>query len=264
MNMWGKMSDIEESIKQSLQEIEASHHVRILYACESGSRAWGFESQDSDYDVRFLYVRPQSAYLMLDAPRDVIELPIAGDLDINGWDIFKALRLFRKSNPPLLEWLFSPIVYQESSSAIQALREIAQRRYSTPALFYHYLHMARTNHRQYLLGKSEVILKKYLYAIRPLIVLLFLEQQQRLPSTNFLATLAQVRLPEAVRAHILMLIERKLQGTELGAAPPDEVLDAFIATRLEEWQSRLSSAGDTLKDSQELEPLLQRILAQMD
>src|SRR5258708_3227055 len=98
------MHEREADIQQACHTIEAQEQVRILYACESGSRAWGFASHDSDYDVRFLYVRPQRAYLRLDLPRDVIERPIVDDLDINGWDIFKALRLLRKSNPPLLEW----------------------------------------------------------------------------------------------------------------------------------------------------------------
>lgn len=102
---------MQERIQSALQTIAIEEQVYILYACDSGSRAWEFASHDSDYDVRFLYVRPKSAYLKLEQPRDVIERPIVDDLDINGWDIFKALRLLRKSNPPLLEWLFSPMVY---------------------------------------------------------------------------------------------------------------------------------------------------------
>src|SRR5581483_4238741 len=131
------------------------------------------------------------AYLRLDTPRDVIERMV-GELDMSGWDIFKALRLLRKSNPPLLEWLFSPVVYMENSPAIAELREIAQRLYSSTSLHYHYYHMANGNYRQYLQDKTEIILKKYLYVLRPLVALLFLEQQQQLPSTNFLETLAQV------------------------------------------------------------------------
>ncbi|WP_025704407.1 DNA polymerase beta superfamily protein, partial [Paenibacillus graminis] len=99
------MSDIHTSIIRELRTIESEENVRILYACESGSRAWGFPSRDSDYDVRFLYLRCPEAYLSIFEQRDVIERPISDLLDINGWDLKKGLTLFRKSNPPLLEWL---------------------------------------------------------------------------------------------------------------------------------------------------------------
>ena len=103
--------NVREEVNRRLDAIEADSGARILYACESGSRAWGFASADSDYDVRFVYVRPRDWYLSidLDRRRDVIELPIEDELDVNGWDLPKAPRLFRNSNPPLLEWLGSPI-----------------------------------------------------------------------------------------------------------------------------------------------------------
>ncbi|MFM7592353.1 MAG: DNA polymerase beta superfamily protein, partial [Isosphaeraceae bacterium] len=110
------MKDVNTLIREKLDEIEIEERVQILYACESGSRAWGFPSIDSDYDVRFIYIRQSLDYLCLDEPRDVIERPIVGDLDINGWDLRKTLKLFYKSNPTLMEWLLSPIVYLEKSS----------------------------------------------------------------------------------------------------------------------------------------------------
>ena len=105
-------------ITSILKEIEARHGVAILYACESGSRGWGFASQDSDYDVRFIYQNPRNWYLSIDEKRDVIELPINDELDINGWDLRKALRLLRKSNPALFEWLSSPIVYRQDEEFV--------------------------------------------------------------------------------------------------------------------------------------------------
>ena len=102
--------DMKEQIIARLRELEEKENIKILLAVESGSRAWGFESPDSDYDVRFIYVRNKDDYLCLEEPRDVIELPIEGDLDINGWDLRKALRLLYKCNPTLSEWLKSPIV----------------------------------------------------------------------------------------------------------------------------------------------------------
>jgi uncharacterized protein len=104
---------ILDEIQACLSDIEKTHQVKIIYSCESGSRAWGFPSADSDYDVRFLYLHPVDWYLSIEDKRDVIEVPIKNKLDITGWDLRKALQLFRKSNPPLLEWLGSPIVYWE-------------------------------------------------------------------------------------------------------------------------------------------------------
>lgn len=108
---------MQQLIVKKLEEIERQDHVRILLAVESGSRAWGFASEDSDYDVRFIYVRPRNDYLRLEKFRDVIELPLEGELDINGWDLDKTLRLLRSSNPTLFEWFSSPIVYRETPFA---------------------------------------------------------------------------------------------------------------------------------------------------
>src|SRR5438045_8726086 len=124
---------MEERIKAALTEIERDEGVRIFYACESGSRAWGFPSADSDYDVRFLYVRPRDWYLSVDVERkrDVIERPITDELDVSGWDIRKALMLLKKSNPPLLEWLGSPIIYRETLTIADRLRSLLPAYYST-------------------------------------------------------------------------------------------------------------------------------------
>lgn len=113
--------EIREEILKRLHQAEAEHEVRIIYACESGSRAWNFASPDSDYDVRFFYVRPQEWYLSFDIERrrDVIEYPIVDDIDCNGWDIRKALYLFTRTNGALLEWLRSPIKYIDTGSVAQ-------------------------------------------------------------------------------------------------------------------------------------------------
>src|SRR5947208_3039805 len=117
---------MKERIELQLDEIETRHNATILYAVESGSRAWGFASENSDYDVRFIYIRPIRDYLRIQPIRDVIELPIVDDLDVNGWDITKALNLFRSSNPPLLEWLNSSIIYRETGELAGSLRNLAR------------------------------------------------------------------------------------------------------------------------------------------
>lgn len=133
--------DIREELNSRLMKIEATENVTIIYACESGSRAWGFASIDSDFDVRFIYIRPGEWYLITDIERrrNVIERQVDNVWDINGWDLRKALQLLSKSNPPLLEWLKSPIIYREHKELTAKLRNIAVNYYSATACFYHYL-----------------------------------------------------------------------------------------------------------------------------
>ena len=138
-------SPVFTRVRDALADLEATRDVRVLYACESGSRAWGFASRDSDYDVRFLYVHRRDWYLSVDDRRDVIEQSIANDLDVSGWELRKALRLLRKSNPPLLEWLRSPVVYRHDPLFAAEFGALASEFYSPRRCFAHYLHMARGN-----------------------------------------------------------------------------------------------------------------------
>lgn len=254
------MDKNRERIDAALHMIEQEEQVDILYACESGSRAWEFASQESDYDVRFLYVRPLEAYLELDLPPDVIERPLVDELDINGWDIFKALRLLRKSNPPLLEWFNSPIVYMETSPVVAKLRAFALKNYAPPALFYHYRHMASGNYHQYIEQKTAVPLKKYLYALRPVIALRFIEEQKSFPPTSFLQTLARVKLEPEVREHIERLVAQKLAGEEMGLGDADEVLNIFIETHLARWDKPDAVRVDNHAITRQLNELLREIL----
>ncbi len=167
-----------EEILARLGDIEKEENVTIFYACESGSRAWGFPSEDSDYDVRFLYLRPRDWYLSIDVEekRDVIERPISEMLDISGWDLRKALKLLRKSNPPLLEWLNSPTVYQQDFTITDKIKELVPEYYSPIACLHHYLHMAQGNYREYL--KGEIVwVKKYFYVLRPLLAINWIEKE---------------------------------------------------------------------------------------
>lgn len=259
--------DKNTAIQATLDQIEADHHVHIIYACESGSRAWGFASTNSDYDVRFIYARHPQEYLRLDMSRDVIELPIKDDLDVNGWDIFKALRLLRKSNPPLLEWLVSPIVYRgDETPAIQTLRDLARDGFSLATLRYHYWHMARGNWQQYLQGRSEALLKKYLYVLRPLTTLLYLEQHKTLPPVNFIDTLWTIQMSSEVLHHIIALIERKCAGEEMGMGAVDPVLHGFIEEQMARMEDHIIPEHDAKRRvalSQGCEEWLDKVLKAM-
>ena len=159
--------EMEARIKEELNKIEAAEDVRIIWSAESGSRAWGFASPDSDYDVRFIYVRNRKDYLRLNPVRDVIEWQLDEVLDISGWDIRKALQLLYKSNPTLFEWYNSPIVYRETEEA-QWLKDMLPQYFSMKKSLYHYLSMAKSNYHKYLQGE-EVRLKKYFYVLRPIL-----------------------------------------------------------------------------------------------
>jgi predicted nucleotidyltransferase len=227
-----------------LREMAAAEGVTVLYACESGSRAWGFPSRNSDYDVRFLYVRPRAWYLSIDVERrrDVIERPITDDLDLSGWDLRKALGLMRKSNPPLMEWLRSPIVYHEDEAQMEGLRALVPAYYSTQAAGYHYLRMAQRNAEAYL-GGATVKHKKYLYVLRPLLAVRWIEADAEgadlgpVP-TPFADLVARMVEDDALRDAIARLVARKRAGDELDDGPRLPTLHAFIHAELARHEGR--------------------------
>jgi predicted nucleotidyltransferase len=219
------------AVVEELRRIEQMHDVRVLYACESGSRAWGFASRDSDYDVRFLYVHPQDWYLCIDDRRDVIEEPISADLDISGWELRKALRLLRKSNPPLLEWLRSPVVYAQDERFLREFRALAVGYYSPTRCFKHYLHMASGNARDYLKGEM-VWLKKYLYVLRPMLACRWIERGMGEPPMLFDELVEGVVAEPEVQDAIAHLLAQKKTGDERNRAPRMEVLSRFIEAEL--------------------------------
>lgn len=229
-----------DEIRKRLLGIQEAENVRIFYACESGSRAWGFPSKNSDYDVRFLYLREPEWYLSIDVEhkRDVIELPIVDDFDINGWDLRKALNLLRKSNPPLLEWLNSPIVYLENEELATKFKNLVPKCYSPIACMYHYLHMARGNFRGYLKG-ATVSVKKYFYVLRPILAIKWIEASSDVVPMEF-ETLVENLLPNSeLREQIVRLIERKKLGDELKREPRIEVISNFIETEMERLASKI-------------------------
>ena len=156
------------TVLANLAEVERRHEVTVLFACESGSRGWGFASPDSDYDVRFIYVHRLPWYLTVAPGRDVIEQPLSGELDVSGWELRKALGLLRASNPTLLEWLRSPVVYRQEQPWAERLHLLAEQGFSPVRGYHHYVAMARKNLRAHLQG-DVVRYKKYFYVLRPLL-----------------------------------------------------------------------------------------------
>ena len=216
-------------IHQKLKTLEHEHDVRILYACESGSRAWGFASPDSDYDVRFIYAHRKEHYLSVDDQRDVIELPINDVLDINGWELRKALKLLRKSNAPLYEWLQSPIMYQADAGFLQEIKGLLPEYFSQRAAMHHYLSMARGVFENELSG-PEVRLKKYFYALRPILACRWIADQATVPPME----LGQLRVSLSVELNDMVddLLRQKAVENERSMIRRLDLLDNFIATQI--------------------------------
>lgn len=220
----------------------------MLLAVESGSRAWGFASPDSDYDVRFLYVRPKEYYLRLEKRRDVIEFMLDDVLDINGWDIDKTLRLMHGSNPTLFEWLSSPIVYAEHPFAAR-LREASREYFLAKPGLHHYLSMAAGNFREYLKGET-VRLKKYFYVLRPLLACRHILEHGTPPPMLF-DTLLRSQMNETLMPEVERLLEQKLLTPELGEGPRVDALNTFIEAELLALRERIGRLPEKPKPSWE-------------
>ncbi|MNB71992.1 putative nucleotidyltransferase [compost metagenome] len=255
------MSDINQVILEELRSIEEEEGVRILYACESGSRAWGFPSKDSDYDVRFIYIRPVDWYLSIFDKRDVIERPISERLDINGWDLRKALNLFRKSNPPLLEWLQSPLVYKENRLITEQIREISPLTFSPKSCIHHYLHMAKGNYRDYLQG-DQVKIKKYFYVLRPILACEWIEKYDAMPPIEF-DRLVEDLVPaeSSLRTVIDGLLFRKRAGDEMDFEARINPINDFLEERIAYYERTAPGMrpGDGNQD-QQLDDLFRTML----
>jgi len=226
--------NITNQIQTELARIERQYRVRVFYAVESGSRAWGFASRDSDFDVRFVYAHDCDWYLAVDERRDVIEEPISEGLDISGWDLRKALRLLRKSNPSLLEWIKSPIVYQADSTFALLFGLLASEFYSPERCFRHYLHTAQGNYRG--MAESDTMrLKKYFYVLRPLLACRWIERGLGAVPMKF-ETLVDSMVDDAnLRFHIAVLVARKRAGEELDVSQKNPPISAFIERELERF-----------------------------
>ncbi|WP_448622750.1 nucleotidyltransferase domain-containing protein [Dickeya fangzhongdai] len=232
---------MRERVRGVLMDVEQQFGVRVLYACESGSRGWGFASPDSDYDVRFIYVHPPEWYLRVEPARDVIELPIDDELDVSGWELRKALGLLKRANPTLMEWLDSPVVYRQDAEVMAQVRALASNHFSPGRARYHYLSMARKNFRGYLQGES-VRLKKYFYVLRPILAVLWIEADKGCPPMCFESLLAGTVTDPNLLAEIahLLHIKRQCGEAEYGARLPH--IHAFIERQLNRERPLLDEA----------------------
>jgi predicted nucleotidyltransferase len=221
---------MNQRILNKLEELERKHDIKILYACESGSRAWGFHSGNSDYDIRFIYVHKLSWYLSVTENRDVIE-EITGELDLSGWELRKALKLLAKGNSAIIEWINSPIVYLSDPEFTLELNILADTNFNIKSAIYHYIHMAKNNYNSYIKGRSYVSVKKYLYVIRPLLNCMFMQNYRSMPPASMDLSMGLLE-PFKAYSEVVVLIKAKKAGKELGQGPSSRVLNDFIEESL--------------------------------
>ena len=222
---------MRDTILSKLKDIEERENIKILHCVESGSRAWGFASPDSDYDVRFIYVRPKEFYLRLDKTRDVIEWQLDDTLDINGWDIKKALTLLRGSNPTFFEWNSSPIVYKTTEEWNQ-ISKMINNYFVKKSGLYHYLSTAKSNYREYLNGET-VRLKKYFYVLRPLLACRWILAEGTPPPMLF-TDLMEKYLDEEIKPDVEKLLDLKMNSPEIGEGKRFDRVNAYIDQSMEE------------------------------
>ncbi|SFD31851.1 hypothetical protein SAMN05518672_1011600 [Chitinophaga sp. CF118] len=249
-------------IIDKLLSIEKEQQVKILYACESGSRAWGFASPDSDYDVRFIYARPAADYLSIRERKDVIEIPVNEVLDISGWDIRKALQLFLKSNAPLYEWLQSPVIYKEYGGFKEEFFSLASSYFSSRAGCHHYISMARNTFENDLQGEM-IKMKKYFYALRPLLAALWIIEKRTVPPMEF-DQLRTLVTDEQWHTVIDDLLEKKKVADEKGTITPVLLLQEWIATTLAYCQEQSKDRPALQNDTQELDLLFRKYISSND
>ena len=222
-------------VGEALARVRAEQGVHLPLAVESGSRAWGFPSPDSDWDVRFVFVRPVAQHLTPWPARDVIELPLTAELDVNGWDLGKALKLLLKGNAVVIEWLTSPLVYEVDPALRDDLLAFAARFTRREAVGRHYLHLGLRQDREFLAGREVVPLKKLFYGLRPAAALRWLAQRpgEAVAPMSLPVLMAQGAPPAEVAALTAGLIARKAATREMGEGPAPPALLAFMRGEFE-------------------------------
>jgi hypothetical protein len=252
----GMAADRVARVDAMFEAIEREHGVKIALAVESGSRAWGFPSPDSDYDGRFLYVRPIDDYLSVWPRRDVIEFPPDGEIDVNGWDVVKALALLVKGNAVVIEWLMSPIAYRGDAKFRSAFLSLAHEVAPRAAIGRHYLKLGQRQRQLFLDQDRPAALKKVFYVMRSAATLRWLRLHPGISVApmNYLDLMAQCAPPDAVAKASDDLLRRKAQTRELGAAPIPAALAAFIDDELQAagvYDTRIVPRDETARKSAE-------------
>lgn len=251
---------MQEKIKTVLRQLEKSHQIRILYACESGSRAWGFPSPDSDYDVRFIYVHPTDWYLSINEKTDYINLDLDdGLLDLGGWDIRKTLNLYAKSNASVYSWIDSPIVYQSDDYLREQLHSLQIQYFTPKTTMLHYLGITKKMLNTEL-QHEQVKLKKYFYVIRPLLCARWIVDTKTPPPMEFHRLLPLLNERPKLLAKVHELLKWKETASEQDTIERQPIIHQFV----EEEMTYCYQAGAVMEsnfpDKEPLNQLFREVL----
>ena len=236
---------VKNIITNELKALEKKENIKILFAVESGSRAWGFESKDSDYDVRFVYIRPLEWYMSISKRKDTLEVMINEELDFAGWDLNKALELLAKSNPPLGEWLNSGIVYTEKDNIISEFEKLFNKYLRESALVYHYLSMASKD-METLRKNREIKLKKYFYMLRSLLASKWVMLYHEKPPILLSKLLTLVK-DEPFHREVDKLLEIKKAGGKGIKTVGNKIINKFIFDTKKEVEEMAKKIPDSKK-----------------
>lgn len=225
---------MRNTILQRLEDFSREQGFRILFACETGSRGWGFASPDSDFDIRFIYVHERDAYLRLTPPPDTFSLMEERDgevLDFNAWDLRKVLQHTRRSNATVFEWLQSPIIYREEPGFLTELWSLVQPHFSARATVHHYLGICHNSMKSGIDG-DQINIKKYFYVLRPLLAAMWAADRRTIPPMEFRPLLAQIPDHQTVTQAINNLWVEKEKAAEGAMIPLIPVIQEFVTAEM--------------------------------
>lgn len=258
---------MKKTIEALLIQLEKENNFQVLFAVENGSRAWGMESKDSDYDVRFVFYRPIEKYITLDKPQDVINAAYDKDLnphtahgsyiDMSGFDVFKYLKLLATSNPTAIEWLNSPIVYRGNNNI--ELKDYVNQNFNPEKLFYHYFSLFEKTYNRYIKNGEELTYKKYLYCLRGLLNALFVLKYDKIPPLKMRETVKNMEkfIPDDIINMTNRVIEIKSSGLEKGHISAIKCFDHFFEEHLNMKPENISKRR---LDRQPFDKFLQKCL----
>lgn len=247
---------MQQKILQKLNQIAREKNIKILYAVESGSRAWGFASPDSDYDIRFIYQHEKEHYLSLWEKPDTIEFMTQDDLDGSGWDLRKAMILLAKSNTALLEWIYSPVVYYENEDFLKQLRDLAIDCFSPIACLHHYL--GTTKNFMDVCQAEEVKLKSYFYALRTALAGKWIIENNSFPPVDFMELLPFA--PQNIQEKVKELMTIKANQDEKYLHPKEVLITDFLMETVAFNQEHASGLGSGKKMSVELDGVFRELI----
>ena len=253
---------IENTIVEKLHQIAEQHHVKLLYACETGSRGWGFASPDSDYDIRFIYAHPQKKYLSISDFKDTIELMTTEEggevLDFSGWDIRKVLQHIKRSNATMFEWLQSPIEYFNAYQLKQDLWTLAQPYFAPQTAINHYLGIMHSTQKTSIVD-NHIKIKKYFYILRPLLAAMWAAKYQTPPPIQFKHLLPLVD-DEVVLQKINQLLIEKETADEGFVIPIIPEIQAFVQVKQQECRIAASQMSLPVVNAEPLNKYFRQML----